>query len=458
MTKSKTKALFTALLLFIIFGNNAIAKEIPYDVALKVATNFMHHKTSEKLVFEDVTNRMGYTNFYVFNATNAAAFVIVAADDIIQPILAFSGENSFKTENMPENISDWLAGYEKQIQIAKDNNEEASEETEKEWKTLLDGGNIAKSDKAINALITTKWNQNQYYNNMCPLNNLGPGGHAYAGCAATAMAQVMKYWNYPEYGCGSHTYNFGPYQNPSADFANTRYDWNNMPIQLTSSNTSVQVNAVATLMYHCGVSVDMIYSYDGSAASPDTIAPALITYFRYSPNIQYVKKDDYAINTWATMLKTELYAGRPIIYGGDNGRTGHGFICDGYDYSYFFHFNWGWSGNNDGFYSLNDLAPGSGGSGAGSGTYTNNQSAIIGIQPSTNDIDKTESNDLTLYATQGRIILDGVNGEQVYVSDLLGRVVYNATVHERASIAVRNRGLYFVKVGSRPARKVVVAR
>ena len=385
MVKHLQKIILAAIMLLAILGN-VIAKEVSPDVARKVATNFMRHKSSSTLVFEEITNSIGFTNFYVFNAKNEECFVIVAADDKVQPILAYSLDAPFKTDNIPQNIIAWLWWYEREIQMAKENNENVSEEIVNEWKLMLEGRKLSvKSDKSVNALLTTKWDQGEYYNNLCPrpLFGFGPGGHTYAGCVATAMGQVMKYWDHPSYGSGSHSYNCSFYGTQSVNFATTAYDWSHMPNQLTSSSSTTQVNAVATLLYHCGVSVDMDYGYQGSGAYPNLVAPALINYFNYDANARYVDKSNYSNSDWISLLKTELDARRPIFYSGNDGNSGHAFVCDGYDNSNYFHFNWGWSGYCDGFYSINNLAPGSGGSGSGNGNYTTYQGAVIGIQPST---------------------------------------------------------------------------
>ena len=370
-----------ALLLLAICGASS-AKEVTPDVALKVATNFMRQKSSEKLVFENVAKHIGFTNFYIFNATNAKSFVIVAADDIIQPILAYSEKNSFNTENMPSNIRAWLWGYEKEIQWAKENNCEATEETANDWKTLLEGGRLkSRSDKSVNALLTTTWNQSPLYNMLCPSNSY-TGQNAVTGCVATAMAQIMKYWNHPISGRSFHSYN-SSFGTLSVNFSNTTYDWNNMPNELNGTSSLAQRNAVATLMYHCGVSVDMQYGLGASGAYSQDVPYALKTYFKYDSLTRFVNKIGYSDSDWKTKLKNELDAGRPIFYAGNSTGSGHAFVCDGYDNSNNFHFNWGWGGLCDGYYSLNNLAPSSGGTGAGNRNYTTNQYAVIGIQPST---------------------------------------------------------------------------
>lgn len=334
--------------------------------------------------FVDVSKQAGFTNMHIFASTDSSGFVIVSADDRVRPILGYSESNSFDAENMPANLRDWLMGYEMQIQYAKDNNIAPSKDVVSEWNTLYEGGIIVpKSTKSVGALISTRWDQSPYYNALCPYNQY-TGEQTVTGCVATAMAQIMKYWNYPTYGRYFHSYN-STFGTLTAEFGWTTYDWTNMPIQLTAASSSAQINAVATLMYHCGVSVDMNYGFavdGGSGALPEYIAPALVNYFRYDDGAELVQKTNYTNNSWIAMLKTELDAGRPIFYAGF-GEGGHAFICDGYNNNNYFHFNWGWSGYCDGNYSLSDLTPGTGGTGAGNGSYTINQQAVIGIKPST---------------------------------------------------------------------------
>ena len=72
----------------------------------------------------------------------------------------------------------------------------------------------------------------------------------------------MRYWHWPEVGYGSNSYesNYGIL---SADFGSTYYDWNHMPDTLSNACTEEEIDAVATLMYHAGVSVDMNYGPNG---------------------------------------------------------------------------------------------------------------------------------------------------------------------------------------------------
>jgi hypothetical protein len=205
------------------------------------------------------------------------------------------------------------------------------------------------------------------------------------------MAQIMKYWENPTTGTGTHSYSTSTLGGTlSADFGSTTYDWANMPNTLNSGSTPTQVNAIATLMYDCGVAVDMDYEADGSGALVVSYQPyynganaedALKDYFGYSATLHGEERSDYSTTTWINMLKTELDNGNPVLYAGYGQLGGHAFDFDGYDNSDNFHINWGWSGYGNGYYSVDDLAPTFVGTGGGMGNFNNGQMALFGIVP-----------------------------------------------------------------------------
>ena len=380
------------LALVVMIAMPMFAERVQPETARKVATTFLNNNGAKANQLTDLTKEAGFSNLYIFNAQQG--FVVMAADDCVQPILGYSLTGHFRTENMPSNVSGWLQGYNDEIQFAIDNKLKATPETAQLWKDLSEGNSkAAKATVIVDALIQTTWDQDPIYNKFCPYNS-DEDELTVTGCVATAMAQIMRYWEYPAQGTGSHTYNHTAYTDSygyhagygqlSANFSNTTYDWANMPLSLSASSTTEQIDAVATLMYHCGVSVEMDYgigSVGGSGAYSSDIPYALTTYFRYKSGVSYKEKRSYNTNNWNNLIKTELDAGRPVEYNGSGSGGGHAFVCDGYDNSNYFHFNWGWSGSNDGFYSLSNLVPGSGGSGGGSYSFTSDQSAVIGIQP-----------------------------------------------------------------------------
>ncbi len=355
--------------------------------------------------FVNVASQCGYTEFYIFNNEDGNGFVIIAADDCVTPILGYSYENNFAAENLPPNLKGWLDGYAEQIRAAVEMRATATVEIYADWECLRLRKNLPiKSETAISPLITTFWDQGEPYNWSCPYNSL-TGEYTLTGCVATAMAQIMKYWNYPTHGYGSHSYSDWFYGNISANFGNTTYQWSSMPSRLYTSSTQAQINAVATLMFHCGVSIEMNYGIgDGSSLFNGSSAyivyngydgyhtycaeNALKNYFGYNSALGRKRTGYYSDSGWINLLKGDLDDYIPILYGGQ-GTGGHAFICDGYNYNDYFHFNWGWNGQgqgtyNDAYYYINNLNP-------LSYNYSNNQVAVIGICPPINYISATAS-------------------------------------------------------------------
>jgi len=356
------------------------AERVTSETAYKVASTFLSNNGAKSSQLTDISKEAGFPNLFIFTTENS--FVVMAADDCVQPILGYSLTGTFVAKNMPDNVRGWLQGYNDEIQWGIDHQVRANSETAKQWKDLTEGN--AKAGRAtavVDNLLTTIWDQDPYYNDMCPYDSQA-GELTVTGCVATAMAQIMRYWEHPIHGTGSHSYTHPTYGVLSANFGNTTYNWDNMPKYINSAN-----NDIAQLMYHCGVSVDMDYdiaSNGGSGAVTAYVVNALTEYFDYQ-SCTYRSKAYYEAN-WVNMLKTELDAGRPLQYNGRGPGGGHSFVCCGYDSNDNFYFNWGWSGRNDGFYALNNLVPGSGGSGGAGYNFTQDQAAIFGIQPNTPSI------------------------------------------------------------------------
>ncbi len=390
------KIILTLAILFNCFI--LLASPIDENTAKAVGLVFLKGKTGSPvtlhLVYKASFKTASPTEenyFYVFNNESSIGFVMVAADDIATPILGYSDKGSFDPNNIPPNAAKWFDKYRKEIRYAIENKLESSNETKQAWLNLKKG---ALQDHPLNItgvapLLTTLWNQSPYYNALCPFDN-ATGTYTVTGCVATAMAQVMKYWNYPANGAGFHSYNHDKYGTLSADFGNTTYQWASMPSSVTSNNS-----AVATLMYQVGVSVDMNYgaaatggsgAYVISSQSPVTNCAeyALKTYFGYKNTIQGIELRNYSGAAWITLLEAELNAGRPIIYAGFGTGGGHCFVADGFDNNNFFHFNWGWAGAYNGYFSIDALDPAGVGTGGGTGGFNSGEQAVIGIQPPSN--------------------------------------------------------------------------
>lgn len=343
----KLSLLFIAL--SIVFATNA--NPVSKQDAKEIGHRFL--KTNDLHLAKTYNLKKGNSAFYVF--TNANGFVIVSADDRAMPILAYSNEGGFNESDIPEQMQYYLDRFVAQIQYGIENQIVANEFTARQWKNVRETGclNEQRNTTVVAPLLTSRWNQNYPYNRLCPSAPGGPGNHAYAGCVATAMGQIMRFWGYPETGQGSHG---------GVNFGSTTYQWNQMQDAIPSDPDISEIRPIATLLWHCGVAVDMQYSASGSGADVADVPNALVAYFKYASDMQHEYKDCqgdvfYNDSQWIEKIKNCLNIGRPILYGAadDNIGMGHAFVCDGYDGNDMLHFNWGWSGTGNAYYSLGAL-------------------------------------------------------------------------------------------------------
>lgn len=297
-------------------------------------------------------------DYYVFNVGNNNGFVIIAGDDRVKPVLAYSTTGCFNPNDISEGFEFTLNTFSQEIQYVREHNIEATADIVSEWNSVSENGSITqgKGNRAIiGPLCQSTWNQNYPYNNQCPQDEGGSGGFVYAGCVATAMAQIMKYWNWPSRGTGSYTYTPYGYEEQTANFGETDYHFELMPNDLDSLSTEEDCFYVAQLIHHCGIAVDMSYGPDGSGAYSGDVITALRNYFNYSCDELMHKNGPWGLTfytneEWAMILKNQGLNDRmPIYYAAsdDSGAGGHAFVCDGYDENDYFHFNWGWSGKDD---------------------------------------------------------------------------------------------------------------
>lgn len=361
----------TPLLCFAIFGLlfSATAHPVDMESAKAIASKFMG--TNDLQLAATYTTDNNAAAFYVLNSANG--FVIVAADDCETPIIGYSHEGRFDPDNVPVQMEEYLQDFVTRIQYGIENQIVANEASTRQWQRVKSTGRLTdrKNVQAVTPLLTDKWNQGCRYNSLCPTIQ-GPCDHAEVGCVAVAMGQIMHYWHYPATGWGSHSYNNSG-TTLSADFGSTTYDWEHMPDSLTESSSKAEIEAVATLLYHCGISVRMNYGPNGSNAKITDVPNALRRYFSYSRQLHLEKKKDFSNEEWIALLKGNLNQQQPVLYSGSSSNIGHAFVCDGYDDNDLFHFNWGW-GVADGYFSLGNLNP------IGF-DFNNNNQAIFDIIP-----------------------------------------------------------------------------
>lgn len=285
---------------------------------------------------------------YVFNMPDGRGFIVTAGDDCVNSVLGYTNSGSFNGEDIPEGLRWLLSNYAFQIK---------SSILQKAKKT-----EAVDSYSDIEPLLSSKWNQGYPFNNLCPIGS--DGNRCPSGCIATAMAQILYYYRWPQHGNGYHSYvcningNADEATELYADFDNTIYQWDKMQDSYSSAQSDESNMAVATLMYHCGVSLDMQYKDGGSSPTSNKEPEALKKYFRYKADVKslrHVSDEDFV-----KIVYNEVAHQRPVFVCGkakDNSNGAHAFVCDGYKNGGYFHFNWGWSGKYDGYFLLTLMTP-----------------------------------------------------------------------------------------------------
>ena len=331
------------------------ARPIDNGTARKIASSFLSASRRENVKVADVSMATDVNNvkgtggfsdvnkpYYIFNAVDGRGFVIVGGDNSLSPIIGYSTESDFDTdESLPPALEWYLDYVDKYVSAVQKG----------EILPVVQSHIPRKLDVVVQPLCRSTWGQGTPYNNLCP--NKMP-----VGCVATAMAQLMYYWKWPETGTGSMSY-MTKVGKIKVNFADSHYDWGNMQ---NSGNTSmVNADAVAKLCFDCGVSLEMMYDDDGSGTYQEYAYRSFVKNFGYAASkldIEY--RDCVDDETWNRYVKEELDASRPIFYraADANGNGGHAFIIDGYDEDFNVHVNWGWDGRDNGYFQLATLAIG----------------------------------------------------------------------------------------------------
>jgi hypothetical protein len=378
------KKLFFSISLFCVCLN-AFADVVTSSKAYSVAQQFMNAKNLTEIWDGNETETKASQDpvFHVFNV-DGGGWVIVSGDDCTIPILAYNDTDSFSTDNMPSNLQEWLGMMRKDILKARQNGAKGSSNTKYMWEHP--GRHETKALASKKVLETAQWDQLAPFNNLLSDyvtdNGLRIKDALYTGCVATAIAEVLRYHKWPEHVTGpleSYTTSTSKYNVREVSTDNRTYNWDNMPLIYDGSSTESQKSAVAQLMLDCGVMVKMDYgtkNVGGSGASPSAVVPAMIKHMQYSKTAELKLRSNYTDEEWFEMIQYEIDHNGPVLYGGyTTSRSGHQFLCDGYDVeNNMININWGWSGKNNGFYTLtlaieNNLA------------FSEGQMAVFGLVP-----------------------------------------------------------------------------
>ncbi len=228
------------------------------------------------------------------------------------------------------------------------------------WDRLLSGAPSDRDAVTVGPLLETVWHQGAPYNDDCPP---GDGGTCVVGCVATAAAQILTYWQYPEMGEGSFGYDWDGDEscggNAGGGWLDAQfwdpYDWDNILNSYGGGYSPEEAAAVAELNYEMGVAFLMDYGVCASGAYLQQGLNVYPDYFRYSDDLSYVNRSEHSQAEWWEVIKNELDAvpPRPISYGIHS----HAIVCDGYmeDGGEYYHMNYGWGGGSNAWYALDNV-------------------------------------------------------------------------------------------------------
>ncbi|MDE7102086.1 MAG: C10 family peptidase, partial [Bacteroidales bacterium] len=223
---------------------------------------------------------------------------------------------------------------------------------------------------------------------LCPIDNT-TGKRSVVGCVATAIVTIAKYYKYPAQGRGD--INYLPQPNHTgrivADLSKSTYDWSQiLPTYEGVSSTGKQDSAIALLMRDAGYGAEMSYTSDASGATIHGAVLSAVKHLSYDSLLSARARNSYDEDAeWISMLKVSLDSAIPLYYTGQSAGGGHAFVCDGYDSADYFHINWGWGDYGkrscDGYFLIQILDPGTGGTGAGNGAYNKDQYVMYNMVP-----------------------------------------------------------------------------
>ena len=301
-------------------------------------------------------------NQYCIFGNQDAGFVVVSRNDNYPAVIGYS-TTTFNENDIPCGMKWWLEAVDQTMKL----------------NAPMDN-RVQAAHSVVAPLITTEWGQGDPYNFLTPELN---GKHTPTGCVATAMSQLMKFYNYPAQGKGKGFYTLS--ENTSlhipVDITST-YAWDEMQdVYRNKKLTDEQRLPVAQLMSDAGIATYMNYGTSGSGAFSLDATRGFVDNFSFNADaIRCYHHQFFSDEEWLTLLYGELASGNPILYcGSDKAQGGHAFVIDGIDADGLVHVNWGWDGDCNGFYNINDLSPVDQ-RGNNQGHFVSTQSMVFGLR------------------------------------------------------------------------------
>ena len=402
------------------------ADNVDFNTALSIARTYVNISKKAAL---NVKTRAAATAthqpYYVFNDDAGKGFVVIAGDDKMGKVLAYSKEASIDMANLnPE--ARYLFDTYRQVYEALGKNKTLTTRASK----------TTRVEDAVEPLLKSKWGQSEPYNKMT---------HYFTGCVATAVAQVMYYHKWPAQGKGQESYTV-KFDNTvrSADFTKSHYDWDNMLPDYNRRNvTTKQEDAVALLMNDVGIATNMQYTDRASGTQSYMAERALRNYFDYDASM--VTRANEGVDNFIEIVKNELRNGFPLYISGDSKTGGgHAWVCDGFDEEDRFHMNFGWNGQANGYYSLATLDVKSTGSEFnGAQLSFNLRLHVIAIHPNKPNMPKIDDD----IAYQSPNIKFNNDGMMAFVGDAstttsdASKVMYTGFINQANAVLVGDIGL-----------------
>lgn len=355
-------------------------------VTLEEATTVCQRFVQEKFAFtttpapsvaawDVIRNEDGKVGLFRFDLS-PRGFVLVSASKAAMPVMAYSFDEVY--EEIPP-VKDYTTAFAEEIVKANEAKRPALARDAADWERYLADEFAPKASKVPvrSPLLTTRWNQNKFYNTYCPWDEESGPYYDYRvpnGCVALATAQVMNYHRHPISGFGASAYLSPGYGMHSVNFGHQTYHWDAMCNEPLS-----YANEIAKLVYHVGVSIKMMYGSNGSSSNLSEVKKRLYENFHYDQSITTYERNSFPgelVSEYVDVLKTELDKLHPILYSGHpgTGAAGHAYVVDGYDDNDRFHVNWGWGGSSNAYYAIDNFVAGD--------HYDVDANALVNVFPS----------------------------------------------------------------------------
>ena len=385
------------LILTLLFSATAnYADNVDFNAALRIARTYVNiSKKAAKNLKTRAAATITQQPYYVFNDDTGKGFVVVAGDDKMGEVLAYSHEAFIDMANLNPEARYLFDSY-----------RQVYEELGKNKGLTTRAKTATKATDDVQPLLKSKWGQDYPYSKQTQY---------VTGCVATAVAQVMYYHKWPAQGKGQESYKV-TFDNTvrSADFTKSHYDWDNMLPDYNRRNvTTKQEDAVALLMNDVGIATNMQYTDRASGTQSYMAVRALRNYFDYDAAL--VTRFDEGEDNFIEIVKKELRNGFPLYISGESKTGGgHAWVCDGFDKEDRFHMNFGWNGQANGYYSLATLDVKSTGSEFNGAQHSfNKRIHVIAIHPNKPNTPKIDDD----IAYQSPTIKFNNDGMMAFVGD-----------------------------------------